>query len=200
MKVGIIISSHRKESQSAKVGGWLNGVLKDMSVQTWVYDLGKNPLPIWDDSFWDGGEYWDKIWKPIEQELLTCDSFVIVSPEYSGMASPALKNFFLYLGPVHVGHKPALIVGVSSTRGGAYPVAELRESSYKNTRICYIPEHIIVRDADHMMNAGEPSSKDDEYIRSRSIFALKVLIAYSEALSEVRETGVTNDPRFKNGM
>jgi hypothetical protein len=39
-----------------------------------------------------------------------------------------------------------LIIAVSGgAGGGAYPVAELRMSSYKNSRICYLPEHLIVR-------------------------------------------------------
>ncbi len=49
-----------------------------------------------------------------------------------------------------------LIVAVSSGAGGAYPVAELRMSSYKNSRICYIPEQIIIRDVENVLNeAGE---------------------------------------------
>ncbi|EQA46384.1 flavin reductase [Leptospira broomii serovar Hurstbridge str. 5399] len=200
MKIGIIVGSHRKESQSAKVGGFLASKLKEMSVQTWTFDLGKTRLPIWDESFWDGGLEWDSLWKPIDTELRSCDGFVVVTPEYAGMASPALKNFFLYAGLPQLGHKPALLAGVSAGRGGAFPVDELRSSSYKNSKLCYIPEQLLFREAEHLVNPGDPISQEDSYIRERSTFALKVLIAYAEALSEVRESGVTEDPRFKNGM
>jgi len=44
-----------------------------------------------------------------------------------------------------LGHKPALIVAVSSGDGGAYPVSELRMSSYKNNRLCYIPEQVALK-------------------------------------------------------
>ena len=40
-------------------------------------------------------------------------------------------------------HKPGLIVTVSAGLGGSYPVTELRISSHKNTRLCYIPDHVL---------------------------------------------------------
>lgn len=200
MKIGIIVGSHRKESQSAKVGNFLAQKLKDMAVQTWTLDLGKTPLPIWQESFWDGGPEWDSIWKPIDSELRGCEGFVTITPEYAGMASPALKNFFLYAGVAQLGHKPSLLVGVSAGRGGAFPVDELRGSSYKNSKLCHIPEQLLFRDTEHLLNPGDPVSQEDSYIRERSAYALRVLLGYAEALSEVRESGVTDDPRFKNGM
>ena len=70
-----------------------------------------------------------------------------MTPEWNGMATPAIKNFFLYFSSSVLFHKPALIVTVSAGHGGAYPVIELRSSGYKNTKLCYIPEHVIIREA-----------------------------------------------------
>jgi hypothetical protein len=104
-------------------------------------------------------------------------------------------------GKGELAHKPALICTVSSGDGGAYPVAELRMSSYKNNRICYIPEHIIVRNVEAVLNAeGENNPDADEYFRERIPYALRILNAYATALKPVRESGVTRDDRFKNGM
>ena len=50
-----------------------------------------------------------------------------------------LLNIFLLCGNGEFSHKPGLIVSVSSGNGGAYPIAELRSSSYKNTHIMWIP-------------------------------------------------------------
>ncbi|RHX78519.1 NADPH-dependent oxidoreductase [Leptospira yasudae] len=200
MKLAIIAGPHRKVSQSAKVAGWIGKRLETLGHQAWILDLGNHKLPIWDDSFWDGGEYWDGIWKPIEAELKNADALVFVSPEYSGMASPGLKNFILYCNTATVGHKPVLIATVSASRGGAYPVAELRMSSYKNTKLCYIPEHIIVRDAEHVLNGPDSVSKEDSYLRDRIDFALKILVSYGDALKAVRDSGVTVKKEFANGM
>ena len=65
-------------------------------------------------------------------------------------------------------HKPALIIAVSSSDGGAYPVAELRMSSYKNTRICDISEQIIARHVESVLNddlAQNNTGADDSFRR-----------------------------------
>ncbi len=200
MKIGVIVSSLRKESQSAKVGDFLVSKLKEMSVDTWVLDLGKNPLPLWEEEPPNGKDVWEGIWKPLDSDLKTSDGFVVITPEYNGMASPALKNFFLHAGFAQLGHKPGLLVSVSAGRGGAFPIYELRGSSYKNSKICYIPEQLIFRDTEHLLNGPESHSEEDKFIRDRSLFALRVLLAYGTALSEVRESGVVSHSRFQNGM
>ena len=65
-------------------------------------------------------------------------------PEYGGMATPNSKTFLVFNNG-ELFHKPGLIISVSSGTGGAYPISELRSSSYKNSHIMWIPEHIIIR-------------------------------------------------------
>ncbi len=46
MNIGIIIGSHRKASQSAKVGRFLSTLLEtEFGAHTWTRDLGATPLP-----------------------------------------------------------------------------------------------------------------------------------------------------------
>ncbi len=71
-----------------------------------------------------------------------------VSARMRSSVPAGLKNFFLMFSRFELGHKPAMIVAVSSGDGGAYPVAELRMSSYKNNRICYIPEQLNLRNVE----------------------------------------------------
>jgi len=201
MKIGIISGSHRQNSQSGKVAKHVEKSLKLLFPKTDVYllSLTANPLPLWDESVWDGAEKWQKLWRPIAAELATCDGFVVISPEWSGMVAPGLKNFFLFCGD-ELRHKPGLIVGVSSSLGGAYPINELRTSSYKNTGICYIPDHIIVRHVEKIFNGEQPGSEDDAYMRGRLNYALKILHAYAEALRHVRASGVIDTKTYPNGM
>jgi hypothetical protein len=95
-----------------------------------------------------------------------------------------------------------LIVTVSSADGGAYPVAELRMSSYKNNRICYIPEHVIVRNVERVLNddAAQNNPDADSYFRERIRYALGILVEYARALVQVRASGATELGKFKNGM
>ena len=96
----------------------------------------------------------------------------------------------------------ALIVTVSSGDGGAYPVAELRMSSYKNNRICYIPEQVVVRHVEKVLNdnAADNIPEADGYFRERIEWALDMLQAYAVALKSMRETTLIHHDSFGNGM
>lgn len=99
-----------------------------------------------------------------------------------------------------MGHKPALLVGVSSGLGESCPLSELRASSYKNCRICYLPEQLIVRQVEDVMNGPESISKQDLRIRRRADWALQVLGEYARALRGMKERVEIEDPEFANGM
>ena len=64
-------------------------------------------------------------------------------------------------------NKTIVVTGVSSGIGGAYPISELRASSYKNCRLCYLPEHLIVRQVEKVLNGPQPVDEADERIRAR---------------------------------
>lgn len=204
MNIVLISGSHRVNSQSLRVTKYLAAQLSqlDPSITTEVIELTANPLPLWDESIWSpkGDAPLQKLWAPYAKRLQDADGFVVISPEWHGMVPSGLKNFFLYCSPKEVGHKPGLIVGVSASRGGAYPVQELRISSYKNSMICYIPEHLIIREVGKMLLGETPTDKDDEYIRGRAVFALKILLQYAKSLKSVRDSGVTFDKKYANGM
>ena len=203
MKISIISGSHRNPSQSEKVARYIESrVQTGQGHQTWLFSLADNPLPLWDQSVWEDDPAWRECMAPIRQHLTDSDGFVIVSPEWHGQVPAGLKNLFLLVNRFEVGHKPALIVTVSSGDGGAYPVAELRMSSYKNNRICYIPEHIIVRHVETVLNdnADDNNTEADAYFRERIDWALDILSGYAEALAGMRERTAVHHDKFGNGM
>lgn len=203
MKIAIISGSHRKQSQSLKVANHIQQTLeKSLDSETWLYSLENNPLPLWDEGVWEGEQQWLDILNPLREELNSCDALVIITPEWHGQVPAGLKNFFLLFGKNELADKPALIVSVSSGIGGSYPVAELRMSSYKNSRICYIPEHVIVREVESILNpAGEENNeRSDSYIRERLQWSLGILKGYAIALKQVRDSGITQTDKFNNGM
>jgi NAD(P)H-dependent FMN reductase len=139
-------------------------------------------------------------WKPFRDRLRKADGFVVISPEWGGMVPPGLKNLLLLASPKEVGHKPALIVAVSASRGGSYPVTELRTTGYKNNRLLFIPEQVIVHDVSKVL-AGDTASDDrDAWLRKRIEFALKLLLSYTQAMASVRSSGLTEHPDFPYGM
>ena len=202
MRITIISGSHRTNSQSEKVAAVINTMLQEAGHEAAVLSLAANPLPLWDESIWDGDEKWKQLLDPVSEQLAASDCFVVVSPEWHGQVPSGLKNFFLMWGNGELAHKPALIIAVSSSEGGAYPVAELRMSSYKNNRICYIPEQVIVRHVEKVLN-DDPAQNDadsDDYYRRRIHWALGVLVQYAEALGTARAQGNMSYEEFPFGM
>ena len=202
MKIGIISGSHRDPSQSEKVADYMQARLAQASAETWSFSLANNPLPLWDQSVWESDPGWEAILTPLKSELASCDGFIIVSPEWHGQVPAGLKNFFLLFSRFELGHKPALITAVSSGDGGAYPVAELRMSSYKNNRLCYIPEQLILRNVESILNDAEEDNDEaaDSYFRERIDWTLEVLLGYARALKSMRETTQIFHDNFGNGM
>jgi len=202
MKFFILSGSHRIEAQSLKVANYIKSVLmrEHPGAEVHLYSLSGNPLPLWDEA--TGGAP-DALWDPISRELKSADALVVVSPEWSGMVPPGVKNFLLNCTADEIGHKPALIATVSATRGGSYPVAELRMSGYKNNRLVWIPEHVIFQHIEGNLNAPDDApdlSKEDSFLRKRLRYALRLLEEYGKALKQVRASGVIDHKTFKSGM
>jgi NAD(P)H-dependent FMN reductase len=87
--IGILTSSR-------KVGDWSSRRL----VEHWedrvdLFDIGEQPLPFWDPGVWKGEDKWKEKWSPIAACLQQADALVFITPEWSGMATPAIKNFLL---------------------------------------------------------------------------------------------------------
>ncbi|MCW9025164.1 MAG: NAD(P)H-dependent oxidoreductase [Gammaproteobacteria bacterium] len=203
MKISIISGSHRQDSQSLKVAKVIQQILEaGVCDETWLYSLSNNPLPLWDEGVWNDEEKWNNLLNPVKEQLASSDAFVVVSPEWHGQVPAGLKNFFLLFGKNELGHKPALIVSVSAGDGGAYPVAELRMSSYKNNRLCYIPEQVIIRHVEKVLNENpdDNDQRSDTYYRERLTWSLHLLKEYGQALERVRNTGIALNDKFSNGM
>jgi len=204
MKITIISGSHRNPSQSEKIGRYTASLLQQEfeDVEPFLYLLADNPLPLWEQSIWEQDEAWEERLAPLKQQLAESDAFVVIAPEWHGQVPAGLKNFFLMFNRFEMGHKPAYIIAVSSSTGGAYPVAELRMSSYKNNRLCYIPEHLIVRGVEKVLNE-DPADNDpdsDPYYKSRLKWGMQILLGYAEALKSMRQRTQIHHDDFGNGM
>lgn len=202
MHIVIIVGSHRHDSQSSRVGRYIATDMPriDPSVSVDTLDLAGNPLPLWHEGIWQADSELAAVWKPYRDRMREADGFVIVSPEWAGMVPPGLKNLLLFAGPREVGHKPALIVAVSAARGGSYPVNELRTSGYKNSRLVYVPEHVLVQDVADVLIGAAPTSDRDAWLRRRIEFAERILLEYAKALGPIRSSGLTEHADFPYGM
>ena len=202
-RIVIISGSHRQNSESRRIADYLEKRCQNLLASSaTVLDVAKLDLPLWDEEVWNGGEPWKTILPPVHKVLNEASGFLIVSPEWAGMVPSGLKNLLLLCSPDQLGHKPAMLVGVSSGRGGAYPVNELRSSGYKNNKLAIMPDHLIVRDCENMLKADEPDTKEDIYMRERIDWSLQVLDLYVKSFEQMRQQGSDTlfAPEYANGM
>ena len=145
MKLSIISTSHQKNSQSKRVSEIFKNLILELDnkIECFNLDMFENKIPLWTSEKSIVLSFWDNDLDKISAHLKASDGFIFVVPEYGGMASPSAKNFFLIFNSGELFHS-SLIVSISSGNGGAYPISELRSSSYKNTHVLWIPENIII--------------------------------------------------------
>ena len=199
MKISIISASHRLNSQSKKISIFLKNNLINMrsELDIFILDLANAALPLWSSEKKEGKGVWGETWNSISDNLNKSDGFILVVPEYGGMATPAAKNLFLLCGNGEFAHKPGLIVSISSGNGGAYPIAELRSSSYKNTHIMWIPENIIIRNVEEF-NPSSHGGNIPNWLDNRIDYVLNLFLAYASNMKPLRNK--INRKDFGNGM
>ena len=199
MQISIISASHRQNSQSKKISDILCKKLTTINskIKTFMLDLGNSPFPLWSSEKKEAEGIWGEPWKKVSTNFKYSDGFILVVPEYGGMATPAAKNLFLLCGDGEFAHKPGLIVSVSSGNGGSYPIAELRSFSYKNTHIMWIPENIIIRNVEEF-NPGSHGKNIPNWLDDRIDYVLNLLLVYASNMKPLRT--IINRKDFGNGM
>lgn len=196
----IIPGTHKKNGASNRVAQRLAQLSAEHLSENTTEILSLADVPFWDEGMWGNPELADKwsVWKPIAERLRRADGLIVISPEYAGMVPPRLSNFMLLCSGAEIGHKPALPVSVSASRGGAYPITQLRSYAYKNNHVCWLPDHLIVRNVDAGGEAGLLSQ--DEFEGKFAVYCLKLLDSYATALKTVREGGLVDFKTYPYGM
>ena len=199
MKISLISTSHRKKSQSSRIREIMDINLREKTKNLDVFnlDFSIEQIPTWSPEKKEKIGFWDSRWPQISNELNDSDGFIFIVPEYGGMATPNAKNFFLICGEGELAHKPGLIISISSGNGGSYPVAELRQSSYKNTHIMWIPENIIIRNVEQFQ-PGNHGKLIPDWIDDRINYTLDLLLLYSKNMKSLKKH--INRKDFGNGM
>jgi NAD(P)H-dependent FMN reductase len=197
VKTVVISGSTRNESASLRVSEYLKEQLIGQDSEAFLIDLHKTQLPFYNDTK-EGA--WQSVWLPIEQEMAEADAFVIVSPEWDGMFSAALHNMFNYAASASdkkpMAHKPVVLVGVSSGMGGAYPISQMKSIGSKNTLFVVIPENLRFANVNDVLVDGVITV---DALKEKVAYSMKVLAEYAHALKSVRESGVLDLVKFKNG-
>ncbi len=211
MNLLIVSSSQRVPSESARVGQYLKTVTKNLPLkeETSVSHLDLTQLNI---PIWDGDERHPDVansdWPIICKQLDKADAYILITPEWGGMATPVLKNFLLMCHWRYTAHKPVLLVSVVNGISGAYPIAELRMNAFKNNKMVPLPDHLIIRYVNERLHNPEADTKvltqRDANLRSRIAHYLFMLQQYSEALRPIHiafnQLSNETKERYKFGM
>lgn len=203
MRIHAVIGSHRKISNSQKVYSYIAHYMAEHHRNATLSCLNMSTcdLPFWSEEAWDNHSALSAQWSTYSEEFKAADGLIFIVPEWAGVAPSALKNLFFYLNKREMSHKPALLIGVSSGTGGAYPLAELRISSHKNTGVVYIPDQVVLRQVDGLLNSyGSAESEADRIVQERMHYSLQMLMAYTKALKIMREETVFNYKDFPFGQ
>ncbi|QUJ67714.1 NAD(P)H-dependent oxidoreductase [Photobacterium sp. GJ3] len=198
MKLSIISGSHRKNSYSLKAATYLQHLACQEGFQDAnIMDLSTLDFPMWNEGVWNASEEWHD-WRTLAAALKQSDAIVLITPEWHGMVTPALKNFLMLCTSEELGHKPVLLASVSASVNGVYPISELRMTGSKNNHACFIPDHLIFRHCESLLVSDKAVS--DEQFDSRARYTVKSLLAYAKALGPVRATLQEDMQQFPFGM
>lgn len=195
LKICLLSASHRAGAQSRRIADHLNTEYLDGKAS--LIDLYESKLPLWEGQTLSGED--ERVVNDVRASAEAADAFVFIVPEWHGMAPAGLKNFLLWCNAQQLAHKPVLLVGVSASAGGAFVIAELRGSGYKNSRLLYLPEHLMLRDVTDLW-AGQECLASDAYLGKRTRYALDMLTTYAGALKPLRAQLCAGLTDFPNGM
>ena len=112
MKIEIISGSPRANSVTRRVALYLKNQLKQNTAhEVNIIDLKDWQLPPVQSVFVSVEKTPDPF-KPLAERIFNADAFILVTPEYNGSYSPAMKNLLDHFPKQH--HKPFGIVTAST--------------------------------------------------------------------------------------
>ncbi|MBS1575602.1 MAG: NAD(P)H-dependent oxidoreductase [Bacteroidetes bacterium] len=112
MKIEIISGSPRKNSVTRRAALLLQKTIKaNTNHEVNILDLSQWDLPLLQKVF-VSVEQTPDAFKPLSERMFNADAFILVTPEYNGSYSPALKNVLDHYPKQH--HKPFGIVTAST--------------------------------------------------------------------------------------
>jgi NAD(P)H-dependent FMN reductase len=115
MNLVIISGSARKESITCRVAYYLRDILKDKYTVELI-DLRNNDLPSIQHVF-TSKENTPEEFQELRDKMTAADAFLLVTPEYNGSYSPALKNLLDHFPKTTYARKA---IGIVTASEGAF--------------------------------------------------------------------------------
>ena len=107
MNIEIIAGSPRKESVTHRVALFLQRLLTERTEHNInIIDVRDWALPLLQQEVYTSVDRTPEVLKPLSGRMFDANAFILVSPEYNGSYTPALKNLFDHFPKQS--HKPFL--------------------------------------------------------------------------------------------
>lgn len=117
MNIEIIAGSPRPESITFRLALSLQKLFSEQTDhQVGILDVREYQLPLLENVFSSVEKAPDK-YKPLAERVFAANAFIIVSPEYNGSYSPAMKNLFDHF-PKQLHKTFGLVTGSVGVMGG----------------------------------------------------------------------------------
>jgi NAD(P)H-dependent FMN reductase len=169
MKVIIISSSPRKQSVTVRVAKFLLGYLREKYAmhQYELLQMSENPLPFV-EKVWSTVNDAPDEYKALAEKIFNADAFLIVTPEYNGSYSVAMKNLF-----DHFPKQAKKVFGICTASGGA--LGGMRAAQQMQNMICGLfgipcPNMLIVPAMEKKFDA-DGKLLDESFLNSIHTFA-----------------------------
>ncbi len=130
MNIEIVSGSPRKESVTFRLAMFLEKLLKEKTAhQVNIIDVRVWNFPTLQEVVYSSVENTPDAYKPLAERMFSADAFIIVTPEYNGSYTPAMKNLFDHF-PKQL-HKP---FGIATASPGS--LGGIRASQQLQLLIC----------------------------------------------------------------
>lgn len=95
MNIEIVSGSPRKDSVTYRLALFLNKFLRNKTPYTVnILDVRDWPLPVLQQEVYSNIQMTPAHLQPLAHRIFNADAFILISPEYNGSYTPALKNLF----------------------------------------------------------------------------------------------------------
>lgn len=154
MKITILAGSVRKERQSFSLAFYLQVELQKRGIQTGLIDLAKITLPIFGQEGSDQSNV-----KHIGEQLKQSEAIILVTPEYHGSFSGALKNALDYYW-VEFQKKPIGVAAASTGKMGGINASTQLQHVVLSLGAYPIPIKLLIPEVDSAFDLDyQPKNK-----------------------------------------
>lgn len=167
MNIVIVSSSSRENSITYRIAKFLHNYLEQStnhSIQ--LIDVREFALPLLQQVF-KSVDTTPNEWQPLSQIMFSADAFIIVSPEYNGSYTPALKNLFDHF-PKQSRKAFGIVTGSTGTMGGMRASQQMQ--LYVNALFGIASPHMLITpQADKKFNE-KAELIDENFLKPIEIF------------------------------